>query len=355
VSVWNDHANATGRTDDTGQYDLGSVLPGIYQASFVDCAEHPTHGGTTRSEVLVISGKKTALDVELSEAATGAISGHLTTEFGTPLEGVCVAVLSGLSGEPRFAGPTGPDGAYMVDGLGSGSYFIGFFGCNGDDAAAPIADPAHPGTTYRAQWYSNASLGSNPDPFVDGATQVEVASAKTTVVNECFDDCNDSIWINGAQAGNRTVTLDFLSTVPGAPVGQGLAATAIAADAAVPEYAATCTSSDGGVTGVSSSAVSPVVVTGLTNGRTYACVVATTVADVTYVSAATAALVPQGTDPTAPPLRASANAAPTNTALAFTGAAQTTRLATIGLAMVLVGAAAMLVARRRRPSSSVRC
>ena len=243
----------------------------------------------------------------------------------------------------------------MVDGLGSGSYFVGFFGCNGDDAAAPIVDPAHPGTTYRAQWYSNASLGSNPDPFVDGATQVEVASAKTTVVNECFDDCNDSIWINGAVAGNRTVTLDFLSTVPGAPVGQGLAATGIAElPDAVPEYAATCTSSDGGVTGVSSSDASPVVVTGLTNGRTYECVVATTIADVTYVSAATAALVPQGTDPTAPPLRTSTNAAPTNTALAFTGAAETTRLAIVGLAMVLVGAAAMLVARRRRPSSSVR-
>ena len=51
--------------------------------------------------------------------------------------------------------------------------------------------------------------------------------------------------------------------------------------------------------------------------------------------------------------RSSTNAAPTNTALAFTGAAQTTRLAIVGLAMVLVGAAAMLVARRRRPS--VRC
>ena len=47
------------------------------------------------------------------------------------------------------------------------------------------------------------------------------------------------------------------------------------------------------------------------------------------------------------------NAEPTNTALAFTGAAHTTRLAIVGLAMVLVGVAAMLLARRRRPS--VRC
>jgi hypothetical protein len=324
----------------------------------VDCADHPSHGGTTRTGVLVIGGDTTTLDVELNEAATGNISGHLTTEFGTPLEGVCVAVLADLAGQPRFAGPTGPDGAYEVDGVGSGSYFVGFFGCNGDNPSAPMPDPAHPGMTYHAQWYTNAWLGSSPDPFADGATRVEVASAKTTVVNECFDDCNDSIWINGAEAGNRTITLDFLSTVPGAPVGQGLAATAIVAAAAppdvVPEYEATCTSSDGGVTGVSSSGASPVVVTGLTNGRTYVCVVATTIADVTYVSAATAALVPQGTEATSPPLRASTNAAPTNTALAFTGAAQTTRLAIVGLAMVLVGAVAMLIARRRRPSSSVR-
>ena len=119
VSVWNDDANASNQTDGKGQYDLGSLPAGIYQASFVDCAEHPTHGGTTRTGVLVISGDKTTLDVELSEAATGTISGHLTTEFGTPLEGACVAVLSGLAGEPRFAGPTGPDGAYEVDGLGT--------------------------------------------------------------------------------------------------------------------------------------------------------------------------------------------------------------------------------------------
>ena len=91
VSVWNDGANASNRTDGNGQYYLDSLPAGIYQASFVDCAEHPTHGGTTRTGVLVISGEKTTLDVELSEAATGNISGHLTTEFGTPLAGACVS------------------------------------------------------------------------------------------------------------------------------------------------------------------------------------------------------------------------------------------------------------------------
>ena len=113
---------------------------------------------------------------------------------------MCVAVLSDLAGEPRFAGPTGPDGAYEIDGLGTGTYFVGFFGCNGDHPSAPMPDPAHPGTTYHAQWYSNVWLSPTPDPFGDGATPVEVASGKTTVVNECFDRCNDSIWINGGRS-----------------------------------------------------------------------------------------------------------------------------------------------------------
>ncbi len=142
--------------------------------------------------------------------------------------------------------------------------------------------------------------------------------------------------------------------MPGASVGQGLAATAATGPPdAVPEYVATCTSPDGGVTGVSTSETSPAVVTGLTNGSSYACVVATTIGDVTYVSGASATLVPQGTDPTSPPSPIATDAEPTNTALAFTGAAHTTRLVIVGLAMVLVGAAAMLLARRRRPS--VRC
>jgi hypothetical protein len=366
--VWNETANGSGRTDSNGQYDIGSLPAGTYQASFVDCADQPTHGGTTSSGVVVISEKKTKLNIELSNAPTGAISGHLTTEFGTPLEGACVAVLSGLSGDPRFTGPTGSDGAYQVDDLGTGSYFVGFFGCNEDNPAAPILDPAHPETTYQAQWYSNAPLGQQPDPFGDGATAVDVVSDQTTVVDECFDSCNNTIWITSAEAGDQTVTIDYRSTVEGAPVAQGLVSAAAAdpaATQALPEYVATCTSSDGGVTGVASSGESPIVVADLTNGSTYTCVVATTVGRTTYVSAATTALVPQSTDPPVvpaagePPAAASpapaspapstTPAASTNAALAFTGADATLRLGVLGLTMLLVGAVALFVARRRRP------
>ena len=129
----------------TGSTTSIPFLPGIYQASFVDCAEHPTHGGTTRTGVLVISGDKTTVDVELGEAATGSISGHLTTEFGTPLEGV---VCRGAQRPLRRASVRGSDRArwrVQVDGIGSGWYFVGFFGCNGDRPERADAGPCAPG------------------------------------------------------------------------------------------------------------------------------------------------------------------------------------------------------------------
>jgi hypothetical protein len=99
------------------------------------------------------------------------------------------------------------------------------------------------------------------------------------------------------------------------------------------------------VTGESSSTGSSIAVTGLTNGSTYTCVVETTIGDTTYESAAATALVPQGTDPD--PGTGGA-ASPTSAALAFTGAPDTMRLGIVGFALVLVGAAALFVARRRR-------
>ena len=97
---------------------------------------------------------------------------------------------------------------------------------------------------------------------------------------------------------------------------------------------------------------------------TRACV-ATTVGRTTYVSAATTALVPQGTDPPVVPAAGSRPppAAPAREPRTIDDSgrqrrtprspsrarAQTMRLGVLGLTMVLVGAAAMFVARRRRP------
>src|SRR5436190_20737753 len=62
---------------------------------------------------------------------------------------------------------------------------------------------------------------------------------------------------------------------------------------AIQFYTASCTSSNGGVEGVTSGAVSPVVVTGLDNGKTYTCTVSATNGNGTgAASVASASTVP---------------------------------------------------------------
>jgi hypothetical protein len=350
VNVSSGAWHAGTRTQSDGHYDVGTLPPATYAVSFVDCSPNPTHGGTVRPGVVVDAGQDTTVDVALAVEAPGSIAGHLTTSFGTPLEGACVAVLSGFDGEPRFAGPTGPDGRYEIDGIGTGSYFVGFFGCDGDNPGKPMPDPLHPGVTYHPQWYANAFLGVQPDPWADGATPVTVTSGAQTIVDNCFDECTDTIWITGATAGDGSVSLDFLSTVPGAPDSDALSAQGVGAAAAdgAPDYDATCTSPDGGAASEASGATSPIVVTGLTNGATYTCVVSTVVGDTVYTSHASAAFVPEGAAaPVAP--AAPAIAAPP---LALTGASGSRPLATVGVALVLLGLLALFAGRRSGRAAS---
>lgn len=324
-----------GRTANDGSYRVGPLPPGDYSLSFVDCSDNATYGGTTRSATIV-ADQTTVLDVELAPELPGSIAGHLTTEFGTPLAGVCIAVLTGFTGEPRFAGPTGPDGAFEVPNLGTGTYFVGFFGCNGDSPADPIPDPLHPGVTYAAQWYSNAPLGVAPDPYGDGAIPVTVLSGQTTVVNECFDACNTSIVITEVVPGDGSITIWF--SVNDVNTNQEMSTQAL------DDFAATCTSSDGGAAGAATGPGSPITVTGLTNGATYACTVSFTDGPTTYAATASTTLV------TGSPTGhfAGASGGPGGGALAFTGAANTARLASAAFAMILIGAASVGASRRRR-------
>jgi hypothetical protein len=134
--------------------------------------------------------------------------------------------------------------------------------------------------------------------------------------------------------------------VPGAPVSAALSAQGVASSAAddPPVYTASCTSSDGGAPADASGTASPVVVTGLTNGATYTCVVSTVVGRTVYTSAASATFVPDGAIvPTDQPA-----AAP---ALAFTGAEDPVPLVVVGLGLTMLGLAALSIGRRARPRS----
>jgi len=94
------------------------------------------------------------------------------------------------------------------------------------------------------------------------------------------------------------------ATVPDAPVGVSAVAGAGAGEAivsfsapasdggsAITRYDATCTSSDGGVTGTAQRAASPITVPGLTTGKTYTCTVTATNAVGTGAASAPSASV----------------------------------------------------------------
>src|SRR4029079_4642279 len=112
--------------------------------------------------------------------------------------------------------------------------------------------------------------------------------------------------------GNDSISKITVPTAPGAPaigtassrnVGALVSFTAPAANGGSPltGYTAACTSSDGGAAGSASGTVSPIVVSGLTNGKTYTCTVAATNDRGTGApSSASNAIVPAPTVPDPP-------------------------------------------------------
>ena len=254
-------------------------------------------------------------------------------------------------GDAHFSAPTGSDGTYRFDGLGPGRYFVGFFGCDQNDPLRPIVDPAHPGTTYTPQWFSNAPLSTNPDPYADGATPVDVVAASVTRVDNCFDMCNRTITITGVTPGDGRLSVAFTVATNGPSVdalGAGAAevsAVRAAGALATPRYTATCTSGDNGASGQSAGDGSPLVVTGLTNGRTYTCTVTGADGRAVYSSAVSAAVVAGTVAAAADP---SGSGGPAAAVLAFTGANLLGPLTRVAVALLVAGGLAILTARRRR-------
>ncbi len=124
------------------------------------------------------------------------------------------------------------------------------------------------------------------------------------------------------------------ATVPGAPTITNAAAgnlkasisfTAPASDggSAITGYTVTCTGSGGGATGIASGTTSPIVVTGLTNKKTYTCtMVATNAIGSSVASAASQAFVPN-TGPSDPPTIGTATGGNAQATVTFTAPADT--------------------------------
>jgi hypothetical protein len=109
-----------------------------------------------------------------------------------------------------------------------------------------ISSPSGRYLQYRA---SLSTSDASASPLVNS---VRVSAAPTTVP--------DAPTIGSAVRGNASVSVAFT-----APADNG--------GAAITGYSASCTSSDAGVSGSNSGASSPIVVSGLTNTKTYTCTV----------------------------------------------------------------------------------
>ena len=134
--------------------------------------------------------------------------------------------------------------------------------------------------------YSASCISSNsgvPGAGVGAVSPIVVANLTNGASYTCRVVATNSV---GTSLPSNPSTSVVLPTIPSAPV----IGTATAADAAISvafiagangglpviSFAATCSSTDGGVTATGSGAASPIAVTGLTNGRSYACVVTAT-------------------------------------------------------------------------------
>jgi hypothetical protein len=91
----------------------------------------------------------------------GSVSGRVVDAAGGPLEGICVGVSNGPGAT------TGPDGAYVVDGIEPGDHTMQFVDCT----ATPI---------YVASWYRSRSQQDQADP-VTVVANTDVALADMTL------------------------------------------------------------------------------------------------------------------------------------------------------------------------------
>ncbi len=154
----------------------------------------------------------------------------------------------------------------------------------------------------------NSSDGGVPGSLSGGSSPIVVTGLDNGKTYTCTVLATNSVGSGDASvASDATVP----ATVPGTPAAptltHGNASISVAfvapgsnGGSAITSYTATCTSSDGGATGSNTGASSPIVVSTLTNGKTYTCTVfATNVAGNGTASAASGSAVP-ATVPTAP-------------------------------------------------------
>ncbi len=192
---------------------------------------------------------------------------------------------------------------------------------------APVNDGGNAITSYDATCFSSNGGGAG---IASGASSPIVVSALSNgKIYTCSVTATNGLGTSAPSANSNAV---IPATVPGAPtIGTATGGNATASVSFTPpvsnggrpitSFTASCVSSDGGATGTTSGASSPITVTGLTDGKTYTCAVwATNVIGSGGVSEASNTIVLATTVPDAPTI-GTATAGSASASVTFTGPA----------------------------------
>jgi hypothetical protein len=266
------------------------------------------------------------------------------SDGGSAITGYTASCTSSNGGAPgSVSGSTSP---IVVNGLTNGSTYrcsVRAANAAGTGAASALSNPAVPTATVPDPPTITRAIGGNTalallftPPANNGGSAITSYTASCTSsdggaggsasgsgspitvngltnghVYTCTVTATNAIGTSGPSAASAPT---LVATVPQAPatgavssrnVSLQVAFTGPGSDggSAITSHAASCLSSDGGAAGSATGSTSPIVVNGLTNGRTYRCTVsATNAVGTSPPSAASSPAVPAVTVPDAPAL-----------------------------------------------------
>jgi streptogramin lyase len=306
-ALWftNDANSALGGSDSIGRITTGGAVttytdPGVSDPGMItsgsDGALWFTNGGvdsigriTTAGTVTIFTDPSISSPLDITAGPDGALwfTNNGNNSIGRiTISGVVTTFTAASISQPR-AITAGPDGALWFTNIGPNSYVVSRITTAG--AITGFRRPAMVGT----------AITSGPDGalWLTDITNDFVARMTTNgVVTGYFDATinnpygivagpDGAMWFTNG--GNDSIGKITVPTAPDAPaigtatsrnVGASVTFTAPTDDGGAPitGYTAVCTSSDGGVPGSASGPASPIVVGGLTNGKTYTCTVSAT-------------------------------------------------------------------------------
>ena len=207
-----------------GSTTLAPSLPGIYQVSFVDCAEHPTHGGTDALRCARDQRREdrrsTSSSARRRPARSPATSRRNSGRRSRARASRCSAVSPASRASRARPGPMARTRSTARQRL----VLRGLLRLQRRQPERADARPRAPGNDLpravvleRVARLQPRSLWRRARRSRSGPTRRPSSTNASTAATTRSG--------SPGRAGNHTVTLDFLSTVPGTPVAQGLAAT----------------------------------------------------------------------------------------------------------------------------------